>query len=582
MSNLFNSIGKVAWLFVLPLMGVSVGACSDEWDNHYDAATTTAESSSLWEIIEAQGDMKNFARLLKETGYNINLSGSQSFTVFAPTDAVLVDDECQTLIDSYKQQLAEGKKGEYNSVIKEFVMNHIALYNHSVSSFTSDSIIMMNGKYQKLTSSSIGRADFITYNRLTKNGILFVIDKQLSFLPNIYEYLAKDADLDSVSAFIHKYDLMEFSEIESVPGDIINGKTHYLDSVTVLENILFSYLAQINSEDSSYMAILPTNTVWEQEIAKNQAYYVYDKKVEGRDSLSYLYPRMQILDAAFFSRTFNPEMETDSSLVAQRAFILTTALDKEYRSPIYGYRYVWKFKNGYSAKEVLTQGMEEISCSNGSIFKSSSDWYGSNILLNNAMLTMEAESSYAKGSGLDAEDDSLMNITTSFQRREITMDNPFYESVSEHGFVEISPKTADWTKAYFNIYNVLSNVTYDIYVVTVPPMAADTTFAPKGTQFVATLYYNDVDGKQQYVELGDYFEPFEASPTDLAYIKIGSFKFPTSSFGLKKPQVMIKIEDITDPFLVEYDGTHDYTLRIDNIVFVPQVEHGTALTSKLR
>lgn len=564
MKNILNNIGKAAWLLTLPLVGVGIGACSDEWDSHYEAVSTG--NATLWETINAQGDMKNFARLLQETGFSTTLNGSQTFTIFAPTDAVFTETECQTLIDSYKKQIAEGRKGEYNTVLKEFIMNHIALYNYSVSSYTSDSIVLMNGKYQQLSQNKLGDAQFISTNQLTKNGVLFVVDKKIDFSPNIYEYLAKDAELDSVSNFVHKYDYMEFSAVESVPGDIVNGKTQYLDSVSVLTNDMFYYLARINSEDSAYMAFLPTNEVWKYEIEKNQQYYNYDKTVVGRDSLSYIYPRLQILDIAFFSHTINQKMETDTSLIAQRAPILTIAKMYEPEYPTYGWRYIVKGATGtgIGAKQYYCAGKSEVACSNGEIVKFDNSWPFSNALLKHATINMEGEMSKTLDSVYSSSTRPLSYVY-------VPMDNPYYDSVSNHAFIEISQRAAAQTQSLFNICNVLSNVEYDMYVVTVPPMAADTVNEPKCNDFRVTLFYNDEQGKQQSVKYPSKSSAyFEADSICMSKIYIGTMKFPTCSFGLTKPQVKMMIQGFTNPNLVK-KGTHVTTTRIDRFIFEPHV-----------
>ena len=88
------------------------------------------------------------------------------------------------------------------------------------------------------------------------------INNKVDYFPNVFEYLGLDQELDSVYQFLNSYSIYEFDETKSVPGDIINGRTEYLDSVTSLTNELFRALGRINSEDSTYWMVAPTNDEW--------------------------------------------------------------------------------------------------------------------------------------------------------------------------------------------------------------------------------------------------------------------------------------------------------------------------------
>ena len=79
-----------------------------------------------------------------------------------------------------------------------------------------------------------------TKNVLCDNGLLFTISGKLDYVPNVLECLDMTEDLDSVYQFINSHSTYEFDETQSVPGEIIDGLTHYLDSVTVFSNDLLT------------------------------------------------------------------------------------------------------------------------------------------------------------------------------------------------------------------------------------------------------------------------------------------------------------------------------------------------------
>ena len=572
------------YILALSVLAVGLVACSDEWDNHYEVKKQS--NGTLWENIAAQTDLTQFSRLLDATGFRTSLNGSQVFTVFAPTDDVFSATECDSLIQLYNEQLADGLKNEYNAVLKEFVMNHVALYNYSVSPYTNDSIVMMNGKYKVLSDTSLSDAKILSGNQLCSNGVLFKLGHRSTYAPSIYEYIKRDHDLDSLAAFYRHYEHYEFDPEQSVPGGIKDGKTVYLDSVRVLTNSLLSLASQISREDSSFVAIYPTNALWKELLEKYERCFVYDKKVEIRDSLSYILPRLQILESTVFSRSFNSEDKLDQEMRSLNSIMLLLARSHTYYFTYYARAlYIWKSavsalfpgeiketedKGNYvtwsckkpSVVDFLLDGAVKEECSNGVIYKHTDRWPFDSLFFENTKITMQAESAYAK-------DSVYSKFTKPLSYIYVADNNPLKSEVSGDGYVEVSPRASQMPKALFNVYNVLSNVNYDVYVVTAPPIAGDTLAQPLNNNFRVVLMWNDMDGKQQQKKLPTKSTAyFESDGSSVTRHYLGNFSFPTSSFGLDKPQVKIQIEGYTNPSLVK-KGTHTTTTGIDCFEFIP-------------
>ena len=189
-NNIYN---KVLGLAVAAL---TLAACADTWNDHFEGSSQGAQDGSLWQAIKQNSNLSNFASVVAACGYDMSLDGTQVFTVFAPTNDHFSSEEAAKLITQYNQE--KGKvSDDDNSVIKEFVQNHIALFNHSVSPSSNDSLTLMNGKNAILTSGSINNASFLSTNQLYRNGVLFVIGETINYEPTVFEYLRKDADLDS-------------------------------------------------------------------------------------------------------------------------------------------------------------------------------------------------------------------------------------------------------------------------------------------------------------------------------------------------------------------------------------------------
>jgi hypothetical protein len=151
----------------------------------------------------------------------------------------------------------------------------------------------MNGKKTTLTANAFGNNQILTNNQHYSNGVLFTIQGKAQYFPTVFEYLRKDADLDSIASFFYNYRFYrkEFVPERSVAGGLENGKTVYLDSVFVQQNDLWDYLwAYTNEEDSTYWQVVPTNQVWKQLIEEYEPYFNYDKNVPFRDSMAYTLP----------------------------------------------------------------------------------------------------------------------------------------------------------------------------------------------------------------------------------------------------------------------------------------------------
>lgn len=579
------------------LLGAAT-ACTDTWDDHY--AEHSYGEGSLMQAISNDPDLSNFAQVLKATGYDAALGGSQVFTVFAPTNEYFTETDRDNIIAEYNQYKAQGIKDTKNLAVKEFLQNHIALYNYSVSKAAADTAItMMNGKRVSFSSGAFEGQNYVKSNVQTGNGVLFTIAGQAKYNPNLFEYLDKDADLDSVKNFIYKYNEDKFMAALSVAGDIVDGKIQYLDSVTVTKNdILTNYdnglYAELNNEDSTYVFLAPTNEEWDKQLQKNIQYFQYDRQVAEKDSFEYIHPRLNIIRGAMFSANENRGILAQGA--ALDSVVATTAVPYGMRQANYGsydkrvYTYMKPF-----ASDGIFAGTQDVTLSNG-VLKKSSNWP---VKRNQTFLydiVMEAESSRT----LDS-----LNLRTSSNPRGNTMpakycsvasNNKFYSKVSGNGYLELTPSgTSNVSNALFDIYNVMSNVPYDVYVVMAPAEAGDTLASAAErvpAVFRVSLQCNGLDGNGYYMLKDGTFSDdnrYKVNGTTVSStvtsacaidklqaadgvsvdsVYIGRFTFPTCSYNVKDAQVKMLIEGRTSSTQVR-NGTHTKTLRIDCIVFKP-------------
>ena len=546
-------LGK--YLLCLVLGGGVFSACSDKWDEHYQSVQLG--EGTLWQIMSQNPDLSNFMEVLDSCGYKSSLNGSQVFSVFAPVNSVLTPALRDSVIALYQAQKSEGVKEIRNAAVKEFVMNHVALYSHSVSSLTNDSIVMMNGKYVLLTNKGFESGNFLSQNVLTKNGILFTVDKLATYEPNIYEYLQRDGDLDSVRNYIYSYSLDVFNPAQSVPGEIKDGKTQYLDSVTYFDNKLLDYFleAELNDEDSTYWLLAPTNQVWDSLLTEYTNYYQYDEKVIGRDSMMFNFPRLGILRGTTFSLNVNKEQAIKDSIFS------TLAYPFSYRKYAWGssdLKY-YQFDRPYDAGGIFEQ-TTDIACSNG-VVKKTDLWNVDKTNTFMKKIVMEGAS--------NATFDSVYSVNTRDPRGYyVESTNPFYDKVYNNTYLEIAPTSTSNIQALFDIRNVLSNVPYDVYLVALPLTVQDTLANPVPTDFRATLFYHDNSGKEVNFPVTGKFTT-KAAEIDTVFI--GTYTFPTCSYGVDKPQVKMLVEGRTSATSVR-QGKATKTLLLDCIIFKPRFE----------
>jgi len=549
----------VAAAFLVALFSTS--ACSDEWNEHYDPAVTN--NGTLWEAISNQNNLSNFTRVVKACGYDLTLNGTQVFTIFAPTDDVFSSEEADALIAEFQAQKNAGVKTADNSVVKQFLQNHISLYRYPVSSLTNDSITMMNGKYQVLTPTTFAGVNITSSNALCDNGVLFTIGDKAEYFPNVFEYLGSDNDLDSVYQFLNSYSVYEFNESKSVPGGIVDGQTVYLDSVSDLSNIMFTTLGKINAEDSTYWMIAPVNSEWTRMVNEYEKYFNYDKTVNRRDSLQYANARMGIVRGTVFSRTTNPDAAFQDSAVSTNAY--TYSMRKMLGQDEAYYLYKKPFASGG-----VFDGTEDIVCSNGHVRKANT-------------FNIDKYQTFMQTIKIEAEDvrrqDTIISAEEPLTVRTVATSNPFYDMLSGNSFAEVIPElSSSRPTVTFNIPNVLSNIPYDIYAVFAPALAYDTLATEEDRLpclFRASIGYNDQNGKAQSKRLGTSYST-KADVVDSVLLYSG-YVVPTCSYGLADPQVTIQIRSTVSD---KQTSTYSRTLRIDCLIFKPHDEEATTESAK--
>lgn len=574
----------------LAIAALTFAACSDTWDDHNNRAAEGVEEGSLWQAIQQNPELSNFSSVVEACGYDKSLASAQAFTVFAPTNSCFSKEEADKLIAIYHAE--KGKVDDKdNSTIKEFLQNHIALYNYSVSQASNDTIMMMNGKNILLTSSKIGNSPLTSSNKLYSNGVLFTVSSLVDYFPNVFEYMRRDAELDSLYSFFYneRFYRKEFQASKSVEGGIVDGRTIYLDSVFRQQNDLFDYdflNARLNNEDSTYWVLMPTNEAWRKLVDEYQNYFNYDNTVDKRDSVFYTNTRMAIMKGTAFSRTTNTDAMLQDSAMSTNAVLFYDARKYTWGADSLHY---YQYFNPLSG---IFTGNTNMECSNGIAMKVQ-DWKidKRETFFQTKIIEAEGQGSIREVSKVvdkvttntDGSKDTTWIETIVPRNRYVETGNIYYNKVSDNGFVEFEPtRTTVNHSVTFNIKDVLSNIGYDIYVVTAPALANDsnaTDIQRLPTRLKFTLYHHTQDGKT--VKTGNTEgvplvnnTAVVNQPDEVDYIKVAeNFMFPVASYGLEEdePQVSLKVESYVTS-TQQRNNEYTRTMRIDCIILKPHEE----------
>ena len=545
----------------LPWVGLGwafgLSSCSDQWNDHYAEDATL--DGTLWEAIQKNSELSNFASVIEATGYDSRLASSQMFTVFAPVNANFSATEAQNLISRYQAEKQRGVKDDDNQVVRQFVQNHIALFNRSVSSLTNDSITMMNGKYEVVTGSKFGDTNFTDKNRFYTNGVLYTVDRPETYFPNVYEYLSQDGLTDSLYNFLSSYSAYEFDAETSVPGDIVNGKTVYLDSVFHLRNSMLSQYGLINREDSSYLALAPTDRVWRELFSEYINYFNYNDLTSKRDSMVLTQTRHAIARGTIFNLNQQPSLADSAvSTEYQRLYRSRSTYDE----PRY-YVYEQPYNGAFS-------GAEAITCSNGQVLRQD-NWKINKRQTFLQDIKVEAEQARYQDTIVQARDPLAI--------RAVPMTSPFYGKVSSNYFIEAQPlSTASSTEVRYRIPDQLSNIGYDIYAVFVPAIAYDENASADDrlpNRVRMTLTYQEQDGTVTSVNLrnpadNSAYYITQADVVDSVLVA-SNYVFPTCALGLAQGDEQVTL-DIRVNMTSAMSSTYSRTLRLDCIILRPHEE----------
>jgi len=252
---------------IAAMMGLFITSCSnEEWDRHYNNTEYILSDFTLSDYIKSQPDMETFYSMMEISGYDSLLNGSQTYTVWVPSDSSL-----------------QGIDLTDTSSVREIVENHIARFNQPTSGLVSDKVYMLSKKFVVFSKATegyyFGSCPLTGMNVAANNGIIHSIAGYELYAPNVWEYLTRIQDISSLYAYFQSLIVTDEYDEEY--------------------NTIFSEYAALDDEDSTYTVLLPTNNAWADAIEKIKAYYITHDK-EGGEESQLTYTKRAVINNLFF------------------------------------------------------------------------------------------------------------------------------------------------------------------------------------------------------------------------------------------------------------------------------------------
>lgn len=482
----------------LTVMPLAVVSCTDAWDDHYgdEAGSGIVDAPSLWEHVLADPALQPFSKVAKHVGYDAVLQSPQSFTLWAP---VITDEQADSVIALYEAQKKEVdnngnlRRDQDNTAITQFMQNHMAMAGRSVSSLTNDSVRMWNGKYMVMTANDLNGVRYRDKNIIASNGVMYKLEGKETFFPNLRELLDQKESMDSVAHFYRMLDIYRLDEQASVMQDVVDGEIVYADSVLRLSNDLYSWLAHIEREDSSYIYLAPTKEVWKQEYEKyyNWFKYVDDSRLGNRDSVRQMNARMAINRG----RYFNTNIQNRSEDQQKDSLMNTLYVNSQYSWGLNVFHHPLT-DNG------ILEGLTPIQCSNGLLYEDANGriadtltirpklylrpWVGSNV--KSRLIKPQGSESY---SPVTTATSRTVVDKVVYNDQEVT-----FPELREKQYVEFEPATYksttnNNTNFYFYLQETFSDLYYNVYVVMVPEYARANYDAEKILPVPFKVYFSE-------------------------------------------------------------------------------------------
>lgn len=520
-------------------------SCSDydDWNTAYSSGSSES-TQSLWANISANENLSQFAELLKKAGYDKELQNNRFYTVWAPLNGTYDYESLASQMDS-------------TNLVKKFVMNHIANYNHTLKSNMDDERVhTLNEKSYVFSAQNGGLFDELQIaqaNMPSINGVMHTINGYAQFYPNSYEYLSEVEGADSISKYILRYETRTLDTENSIAGPVDSlGRQTYSDSVIVVSNSFIQRInADLENEDSSYVVFLPTDEAYVKAYNRILPYYNYPES----------FTNIPIMDengnSVKTSASVDPTL-ADSLVRYRIASNLVYSTNDGYNQWLDGKDRLYLDTLRSTRYNKLSDGEELLSHTVGSPVK-----------MSNGEVRLVDSLTYKPWEVWS--DDITIPVTTSSYRAyteagacEVT------NLVGDDGdvivkYVDVIPTNTSSSRptVYFNLPSVRSTA-YNVYMVVVPPSMVANATDTLPVRFQVQINYPKTGSSVATEDFGENFKTNVDGDIDSMYI--GQITFPLSVAGVSDiyPQMVVSVKRRTSE-----RKTLGNRMRIASIVLRP-------------
>lgn len=584
---------------------LAAASCTDYSDyNTVPAdALTPGANQTLWENISSDPQLTKFKALAEKSKFSATLNSPRFFTLWAPVDGAFDEVEFSRLMAS-----------DSATIVKEFMHQHMANYNHPVSAaLDSMTIISLNAKHHPFTQSYFDGFSYNSVNVPATNGLMHKINGMSEYFLNHFENIDQLEGCDSIKNYIQQFNDSVLDTNASVIGPLVNGQQTYEDSVMLKTNSVISNIlrADLENEDSTYCMFIPNDDAWHDAYEKINPYYNYIDKLDYMD-LS-LKSSVASSTNATTAKATTPATPPSGKSAAEFQDSLTIhnvisnlVFSGSYQrnQPMFGLGAYEDTDSAYSTNRRYLTGMQQMldhtidiaEMSNGVARIVDTLAYAPEETFNPVLsasypsqtLKVKKLSSHSihSPSNVPLQDFPIFSkVPKMIKQWLFPVNSPYFTYVA----VDSTDVDGSSAKPEFNfaLRNVRST-TYHIYVVTVPAQ-----IDPDAVHLVRPYYlrfylsYTDASNKQQYIVLPEGAKASSAISTDnqpekpesntvyvgdpdkVNVIDLGEFTFPVCYYGTDAypSLMMMHTKNYTSATL---RNRYDQQLRVAGVFLVPK------------
>ncbi|WP_437919706.1 fasciclin domain-containing protein [Sphingobacterium sp. LRF_L2] len=225
--------------------------------------TGSSEGERIWNLIERDPSLSEFATLLKQTGLDDTLKQAASVTVWA------LDNEHVTALPTEIK--------ENNTLLKSLLAHHISTLRYQTAELNATlRIQQLDGKFANVSNVTFEEANIIGADKSARNGVLHIVDRPVFPQDNIWQFLSQYGDASLQKNWIESLDTLLFDERSAlqIGVDANTGEAVYDEnSEKKVANVYLDSIANLKDESKQFTYFVLQNNVFQSSFNKLSSYY---------------------------------------------------------------------------------------------------------------------------------------------------------------------------------------------------------------------------------------------------------------------------------------------------------------------